>query len=309
MIFGTPITWFVAELIALVLFIFCVAHASKQEHGTIKVLALIGFLIYSAIFENIGVYTKIYDYDMHRVMLIGKVPLEILMTEAVIFYASLCLVDKLRIPAWGKPFAVGFLASFQDMSLDPSAVWDRYLFNGILSGQWNWTPHYDGTFFGIPFFNFSGWMYLMVFYVAALELGMWLYNKKKKQAFGAWMPFLAIIPALLLLVSPVIRFLLFAEPFAEMYTRTAELILLVVNYAVGIFMLLRYMKLDHPFNLKQDGPIFIVPLVLHIFDLAIAFYLGLTTAIIPVVVVSVLHLGFLAFVYIKGRKTAALPAK
>jgi hypothetical protein len=309
MIFGTPITWFVAEVIALVLFIFCVVHASKQEHGTIKILALIGFLIYSAIFENIGVYSKIYDYDLHRVMLIGKVPLEVLMVEAVIFYVSLCLVERLRIPVWGKPFAVGFLASFQDMSLDPSAVWDRYLFGGIMSGQWNWTPHYDGTFFGIPFFNFSGWMYLMAFYVAALELGMWLYNKKKNATFGNWMPFLAIFVSLGLLVSPLIRLLLFGMPFAAMYTRTAELIMLIVNFAVGLFVLVRFMKLKKPIDLKLDWPIFIVPLVLHAFDLIIAFALGLTAAYVPVVAVSVLHLAFLAFVYFKGRAAKILAQK
>jgi hypothetical protein len=55
MIFGTPVTWFFTEIMASVLFIWCVAHASKQENGTIRVLELFGFILYAAIFENIGV--------------------------------------------------------------------------------------------------------------------------------------------------------------------------------------------------------------------------------------------------------------
>jgi hypothetical protein len=302
MIFGTPITWFIAEFLSVVLFVVCVIHASKQEHGTITVLSLIGFVIYSAIFENIGVYSKIYDYDLHRVMMIGKVPLEILLVECVIFYASLCLVNRLRIPTWGKPFAVGFLASFQDMSLDPSAVFDRHLFDGIMSGQWNWTPHYAGTFFGIPFFNFSGWMYLMAFYVLAFEVGMWLYRKNKKEAFGHWYPFIAVLVALGLLVSPLIKLLLFGMPFAPMYTRTAELIMLIINFAIGIFVLVRFMKIKESFDLKKDGLIFFVPLALHVFDLVIAFVLKLTIAYVPVITVSVLHLAFLAFVFLRGKR-------
>ena len=302
MIFGTPVTWLIAEIIALVLFILCIIDASRQEHGTIKVLILIGFIIYSAIFENVGVYGKIYDYDLHRIMLIGKVPLEILMTEAVIFWASLRLVEHLHIPAWAKPFAVGFLSSFQDMSLDPSAIFDRHLFAGVQSGQWNWAPHYSGTFFGIPFFNFSGWMFLMVYYVAAIELGMWLYKKYQREWIGTATPFLGILAALVFLVSPITTFFLYGMPFFPQYTRAAEIVLLVVNYAVGLGLLLKYMKIDGPFDLRRDAPIFWVPLILHLFDLVIAFALRLQTAYLPVTVVSVLHLGFLVYVILKGKR-------
>lgn len=304
MIFGTPITWFIAEVLSAVLFILCIIHAAKQEHGIIRVLTLLGFILYSAMFENVGVYTHIYDYNLNRVMLIGTVPIEILMVEAVIFYATLCIAEHLHIPKWGLPFVVGFLSSFQDMSLDPAAVFDLHLLDGVMSGQWNWTAHYANNFFGIPFFNFSGWMYLMAFYVFALEVGRWIYNKKKKEGFGLAYPFLAVIVAFLLLVSPLVRFLLFAEPFAPMYTRTAELIMLIINFGVGLFILLRFMKVDRPFDLKKNAVVYIVPIVLHIYDLIMAFTLGLQNVIIPVVVVSLLHFVFLAFVFFRGKKFA-----
>lgn len=308
MVLGTPVTWLIAEVLASILFLVCIIHASKQEHGIIRILELLGFIFYSAIFENIGVFTHIYDYNVNRIMMIGKVPLEILMIEAVIFYATLLLIEKLRIPNWGKPFAVGFLASFQDMSLDPSAVFDLHVLDDLTSGQWNWTPRYDGTFFGIPFFNFSGWMYLMAYYTAAVLVGRWLYRKYKKNIIGYLYPFVGGLLGVLLLVSPLTRFLLFVTPFFPIYTRGAEIAVLVVNFSVGLGILLAFQKLGQSFNLKKEYPIFLIPLILHVFDIIIAFALKIEIAYIPVVVVSLIHLAYLLFVYLKGQKPGKIAA-
>jgi len=309
MIFGTPVTWFIAEILASVLFICCVAHASKQEHGTIRVLELFGFIFYAAIFENIGVASHSYDYDLHRIMLVGKVPLEVLFIEGVIFYVSLQLAEYVNIPNWGKALVVGFLASFQDMSLDPSAIFDKHLFNGIMSGQWNWTFRYHGSFFGIPFFNFTGWMYLMVFYIIAIQIGMWLYKKYDKEIIGYLYPFVASFVAVILLISPLIQFLLYARPFFPQFTRGAELVMLCINCLIGIFILLRYMKIGRPFELKRDWIFLFVPIVLHAYDLIIAFNLRIQNAIIPVTIISALHITLLMFIYTKGKKIDRTVAK
>lgn len=302
MIFGTPVTWFVAELLSVVLFILCIVHASKREHGIVRILELFGFLIYSAIYENIGVYTGMYNYDLHRIMMIGKVPLEILLIECAVLYVCLTLADRLHIPAWGKPFVVGVLTSIQDMTLDPAAAFDRHLFNGSLSGQWNWQLHYAGTFFGIPFFNFSGWLYMMAYYVLIIELGEWWFRKAKNAAVGYIYPFLSTFAALLLLVSPITRFTLFAMPFFTMYTRIAELVLMIINFAVSLLFLVRFMKIDRAFDLLKDGPIFIVPFALHLYDVVVTLVLKIQAAYVPVIVVSLLHVGFLLFIYFKGKK-------
>jgi len=198
---------------------------------------------------------------------------------------------------------VGFLASVQDMTIDPAAVFDLHLLDGVISGQWNWTPRYDGTFFGIPFFNFSGWMYLMTFYVIALELGALINTKIKKESFSYLYPFLAVIPALLMLVS-ISRFALFCQPFFPIYTQGAEIGMLVFNYLLGLFILLRYQKIDKPFDLKKDRLIFFIPIILHLFDIIIAFALKIQIAYIPVVVVSIVHVVYLLLVYRKGNSLA-----
>lgn len=306
MAFDTPITWLVAEILVSILFVVCIIHASKQEHGTIKVLELFGFIFYSAIFENIGVYFQAYDYNLHRIMLIGKVPIEVLMVEAVIFYATLQLARKLHIPGWGMPFVVGFLASFQDMSLDPAAVFDLHLLDGVMSGQWNWTFRYAGSFVGIPFYNFSGWMYLMAYYVLAIQVGWWLYMKYQKEWVGYLYPFVGGLLGVALLVSPITRFLLFVNPFFSMYTQGAELTILVINYLLGLGILLRYQKVNQSFDLKRDYPIFVVPLVLHLYDILLVFALNLQVAYLPVLLVSAIHLGYLLYLYLKGKKLAVV---
>lgn len=302
MFLGTPVTWLIVEILALALFIICVIDASKQEHGIVKILELFGFLIYSGIYENIGVAGQIYNYDLHRVMMIGKVPLEILMLEAVIFYVALRLSGYLHIPAWGKPFVVGFLCSIQDMTVDPSAVFDRHLFNGVMSSQWNWAQHYGGTFFGIPFFNFSGWMYMMVYYVITIEIGMWWYQKTRNELISYLYPFIAPIVSMILMLSPITRFSLWAMPFFPMHTLSVEIVMLTLNFALGLFILLKFQKIDRSIKWKTDGVFFLIPIALHLYDIVIAFALEIQIAYVPAIVVSMVHIGYISYIYLEGKK-------
>lgn len=204
MIFGTPVTWLMAEIFSLVLFFIIIKHATKQENPAIRIFEFIGLIIAAALYENVGVAGGIYDYDLHRVLMVGKVPLEILLLEAEIWYVALMLTEKMRLPNWAKPFVVGLFASVQDMTLDPSAVYDLHDFGAGLSGQWNWAKYYDGTFFGIPFFNFSGWLYMMAYFTAFVLLGRWMYKKTKNKFIGNGYPWVAgiLTPLLLVLQSP-----------------------------------------------------------------------------------------------------------
>jgi hypothetical protein len=109
-----------------------------------------------------------------------------------------------------------------------------------------------------------------------------------------------VVPALLLLVS-ISRFLLFFQPFFPMFTRGAELGMLIFNYLLGLVILLRWQKIERPFDLKKDGLLFFVPIFLHVYDIVIAFALQIQAAYIPVVAVSVIHIAYLLFIYFKGK--------
>ena len=80
-----PITWLVTEIISVVLFVACLLHAMDQSNAKARVLELLCFLIGAAIFEHAGVLiADQYDYDQHRILMTGVVPLSTLMIEAAI---------------------------------------------------------------------------------------------------------------------------------------------------------------------------------------------------------------------------------
>ena len=305
MIFGTPITWFISEIVALALFFICIVHASKQENARFKILELFGFCIASALFENAGVAGNIYNYDLHRVMMIGKVPLEIIFIEAAILYAALELVEYLKVPTWSKPLVVGLFASVQDMTLDPSAVFDLNAFDGAMSGQWNWTSYYDGNFFGIPFFNFSGWLYLMTYFTMCIMIGRWLYKKTNNKIIGYAYPFVSGVLTAMLCGSFITRFLLWMYPIFEMNQRIPELVMLIINFAIPIVILFICRNRMEAIDFKKSRIAFGIPIALHIIDIVMGYSLDITNAYVPSVLISAVHFAYFFYLFRKSRKLSA----
>ena len=141
MVFGTPISWFINEVIAVVLFCIVTVHILKGKDPVHRLLELFFYMLTAGIFENIGVWQHIYDYSTCRIMMFGKVPIAILLVEGVILYATVELMEKVHVPGWVLPFGCGVLSSVQDMTLDPASVFDLHEIEGELEGQWNWTAH------------------------------------------------------------------------------------------------------------------------------------------------------------------------
>jgi hypothetical protein len=322
MIFGTPVSWFLVEIFSIVIFLTAVNHAVKQENAFIRILELFGFILGAAIFENVGTnVVHTYYYDARRILMVGGVPLEILFLEASIWYGAFNLVKKMNVPVWAMPFIVGLFGSVQDMTIDPAAVFDTFalpqalagvinnthpgaLGNGILSGQWNWTnPGYDGGFFGIPFYNYSGWMYLMFFYTAFVLIGRWLHKKTDITLIGFIYPFVAGILQAFSFSNPISRFALFGniDPFQSTYN--SELIMLIVNFTVAITLIIIFRKRLTPIDMKKDGLIlFGFPVILHLYDIVYAFARGTTVAYVPVLVVSAIHFAYLYLLFRQNKK-------
>lgn len=308
MVFGTPVTWFAAEVLWTILFLLCCAHAvATRPARPDRLFELIAFVVYAGIYENIGVWAHIYDYDLHRVLMFGRVPMGVLMLEAVIFYCGLRLTEYLRLPTWAGAIVVGLLGSVQDMTIDPANVFDTHRFGGgAPSGQWNWAMHYSGGFFGIPFFNFSGWLTMMVYFAAALALLRWAQGRGRLKWLGGrggGVPFAAGLLALVVLVSPVNQFLLWASPFFSQ-GRWPELTMLIINLGVSLTLLIRYQRTGAALDLRRDGLIFAVPPILHLFDVVVAFTMGVSIAYMPVIVITVVHVGYLAVVARIGVRAA-----
>ena len=290
MLFGLPVSWIIYELFAVGIFLVCVVHASRRPNAGTHILELIAFVIAAAIFENIGVAAGIYDYDLHRVMLVGKVPLHVLMLEASIVYAALILTEKLNLPDWAKPLAVGLFSSIQDMTIDPASVFDTYLFDGALSGQWNWVEHYDGMFFGIPFFNFTGWFSMTMIFAFVILLGRRWTQKHHK--LTTWYPLLAVIATVLVMVSPINTMILYLYPVVPMYTKWAEVLMMALTHIGTIVILLVCHKRAQTIG-KSERICLVLPVVLHVFDILIAFATGNTAAYLPCLLISALHIAYL----------------
>ncbi|MGN1140409.1 MAG: carotenoid biosynthesis protein [Oliverpabstia sp.] len=301
MIFGTPVSWFINEMIGSVLFLICIIHALKSNNPINRMLELICYLLTAGIFENIGVWQGIYDYSVNRIMMFGKVPFAILFIEGAIVYFAMLLMEQIHVPAWAIPFGAGVLASVQDMTLDPSSVYDLHSFGGEMEGQWNWTQHYEGGIVGIPFFNFSGWFTMVFFFLIFIQIGRYFYEKKQKTWIGYSYPFAAIICTLICLVT-INQFLIFGVPFAKMYSKIPELIMLCINFGTSIIIILKFARYDHPLDMKKDGLMIWMPIFLHGYALVSCIFIGITKAIPTVILVTVIHCMYLCYVYKNIRK-------
>ncbi|WP_159451347.1 carotenoid biosynthesis protein [Demequina sp. NBRC 110054] len=305
MIFGTPVSWFLFEVLSVAVFLAAVIHAAGRTKAKQHILVMIAFVIYAGAFENIGVWQNIYDYSTDRIMMIGKVPLSILLIEAVTLYCALWLAEQLRLPWWAGAFVAGAIGSLQDMTVDPSNVFDIHVIDGVASGQWNWTMHYEGGFFGIPVFNFSGWFTMMLYFALFVGLLDRLGERKGRSWLITGAPLLAIVPSLLVLVSPINLVLLFGWDALQGYGLLAESVMLALNFGVAIFLLFRYAKWDKPLDLKLDGVLLALPVIMHLWDIGLAFAAGIEEGYVPSLLFTAIHVALLAAVLRAGLRANA----
>lgn len=284
-----PLTWFVADVVALALYVVCLVHAGRHEQAAQRLTFLFGCTVYAGVFENVYVHSGTYFYDLHRISLVGTVPLGVLMMEAVIVYSAYILTTLLRLPASAKAFAVGFLASLQDLTIDPTAVHDMYDLGSGAHGQWTWAQHYSGDYFGIPFFNFSGWFTFAFMFVAAFELLTFMLRRRKWED-ADWALYLLPFASTGLAFGLLSVAGGFMVNLYQNGVRWAELTMMLVDYAIGIFCLVRFSRLDRPFDLKREGfVLLLIPFGLHSYDIIVAFARGLNEAYLPVLLFTAIH--------------------
>jgi uncharacterized membrane protein len=307
MLLGTPTTWFIHDVLVTLMYAACVVHAARSANPALRVMMLLGFTLFTGVFENIGVVvTGNYFYSDARLAMVSHVPLGVLLLETVIFYAVITLLERLRVPGWAMPFAAGFLTTLQDLSIDPTAVHDRYLINGSLSGQWTWVQHYAGTYFGIPFSNFTGWYGFTLAYLVAYQCIVWAYRRFaiEHKALALWaLPFLSTLGGVIVLLIPVTAFMIDLRPFVSPHTRWAELTMLIINMVIGLGILLRTVRLDGSFDFQRDGfIIFAILLLLHAYDIIVAFARGITIAYVPSLGITAFHVALFVTLFVLARR-------
>jgi hypothetical protein len=300
-----PVTWLVQDIIALLLCLFVLGVIIKREkHPIVTILEVFAFIfLYASIYENAAIVMGLYSYGRSLVM-IGFVPASVPIIEACVLITGFWFLEKITVPDWAKPPIIGLFGMLQDFSLDPLAIRQVFTTAGVASGRWNWLiGPTDVNILNIPVFNFPGWMLIMLYGSASLLVGRWWYKKSGyRPLVGYLYPFLAMIAALLLMISPISNLLLWLGPFFQKGGRI-EWIMLAFHLVVPVALLaiLWRGRMVGRFTIN-DLPVFIVPTILHISDIVFTLLGGFTEILWIVLLASAAQTAFLLFAYLKNRK-------
>ena len=198
--YGPAPTWCfpLTETCMYVLFVLCLWHALRR--GIKEVSYLLAGVLFGLLLEYIDVISNQgYVYGKFIVMF-GKPPMGIPFWIGVgwgcIMYTARLFTDTFKLPLWAGACLDALLALSIDISMDVVAyrlhmwTWDYSDSNANpLTAQW----------FGVPYGNFSGWLYVVFFYSSISRLlERWLL--KNKQAINLK---LAVIPLIAVLLSQV----------------------------------------------------------------------------------------------------------
>ena len=303
-----PWPWLVQDIIALLLSLFVLAFiVRRSKHPVVLILEAFAFVfLYASIYENAAIVMGLYSYGRSFVM-IGFVPASVPLIEVCVLITGFWFLEKTSLPDWAKPPIIGLFGMLQDFSLDPLAIRQVYTTAGVTSGRWNWLINpTDANILNIPVFNFPGWMLIMLYGAACLLVGRWWYRKSGyRPIVGYVYPFVAMIAALLLMISPISRLLLWLGPIFQKGS-PVEWVLLAFHLLVPTALLafLWRGKMTKPFTM-DDLPVFIVPTVLHASDILFTVIGGFSEILWIVLLASLAQTALLLFAYLNNRPKIA----
>jgi len=207
----------------------------KEEHPESIVLELFAFcFLYAAVYENFATLQKWYGYG-RSILMVFNVPFTVPLVEYLVVYSTLRLLERARAPVWTRPFVAGLSGMLFDFSLDPVALRQVFSTTEGMTGRWTWYPGpADVQIYAEPVYNFTGWILLCGYAAVFILLGRaWHRRSGYRKGVGLAYPVLAMIASLLVLVSPLSRFLLWLWPFMDKGS-VAEWIMLAVLGLAGL---------------------------------------------------------------------------
>ena len=301
-VFHTPIPtpWLLADILAILVLLVVVAFIVKNSRYPVVVLleCFCFVFLYASMFENFAVVQGWYLYGRSYLM-IGDEPFSVPLIEMDVFVTTLWLLEKMDIPNWCKPFIVGLFGMLQDFSIDPVAVRQVFTTQGIATGRWSWLlPTGAVNIYGIPVYNFPGWMLIMLFATIYVLLGRWWFKRSGyKPLVGYIYPFLAFILALITMALPTSSFLLWLAPFGTKGTN-AEWVMLAFHLIFPTVLLAIFWRgrMKARLILKNDFPVFAVILLFHLADILFAIAGGFSEVLWLVLLASAVHMALLSLI-------------
>ncbi len=300
-----PLPWLLADLLTValsaILILFVVRRSRHPGSVILECLAFV--MLYAGLFENFAVVQGWYVYG-RSLLMFGDVPLSVPLIEMDVLIGGLFLLEKMNMPGWAKPFVVGLFGLLQDFSLDPLAVQQRFSAGGTASGRWTWLISPDvAQIYSIPVYNFAGWMLIMLYGSIYLLIGRGIYKRSGYKPWVGWIyPFLAMLLALITMVTPLSQFLLWMAPFGAK-GGNVEWIMLAFHLAFPALLLLFLWrgKMNGRFVFSADWPLFLVPILFHVADIFWIFAGGFTNVLWLAVLATVVHGALLMWIFFRGK--------
>jgi hypothetical protein len=305
-----PLPWLCADLLAVTLTAVVILFAIRRTlHPGMVVLEGLAFVfLYAGLFENFAVVQGWYVYG-RSLLMFGDVPLSVPLIELDVLILGLWLLERMDVPVWCRPFVVGLFGMLQDLSLDPLSGRQVFAIDGAASGRWTWLLEPGAaSFYGIPVYNYPGWMLIMLYSAVFLLIGReWF----RRSGYPAWIgiayPFAAMFLALLAMISPISQFLLWLAPFGSKGSGF-EWILMAFHLLIPLLLLLFFWRgrMKGRFAWSADGALFIVPMAFHLSDIFWILAGGYFDILWLALLASGVHAAILAWIFISGRKLPAI---
>ncbi|GEM_PF-3100794 len=310
--FFTPVSWIFLDLVVIALLFYLMSYVIKNEkHSVFIIISIFTFITYTGISENLGGILRMHPYSPYRLLRIGKVALTIPILEAILFFSAFLLVKNLIFPkwlSWTKPFIIGFVGSFPDYIIDIVMNADTYVFDGLAHAQWNWhwptnlQQVYENSFYGVPYFNYSGWYFFITYFAISFMVGAAIYKKTNYNSKVAHLlPIVFPFTSLYMMQLPTGAFALFGNVSTN-YSMSNEFRMLAIWTVLAIIILVIGRKVKDNFDYRKHLPIFIIPLVIELSYIFVAVFRGFYYLLPACLIVLVIHGAFLGNIVRQSKK-------
>ena len=173
------------EILGFVSFILIVAREIHLRNFR-RLAEIISCAFFGMILEIGNTYlSHTYYYSSNFLVNLANVPVAIGLGWAVIIYCAMLLSDQYNIPWALRPFIDALTALILDLAMDTVA---------IRLGFWTWTIPLDREWYGVPFENLVGWVFVVLSFSFLMR-------------FIRTLNFSRLLTKLLMIFSPVLAYL------------------------------------------------------------------------------------------------------
>lgn len=148
-----PNLFLIFEVLGILAFLAILTRKIYQKnwHGVLEIFSA---LIFGMLLEIGNIYVAhSYSYSQNFIFSLYGVPLGIGLFWAVIIYCAMLLSDQYNFPWYKRPFLDALTALIFDLYADVVSV---HL------GFWTWIIPKDQEWYGIPFDNLAGWIFVVL---------------------------------------------------------------------------------------------------------------------------------------------------